>query len=68
MGTFVMFKEPCPLCGEIEKVELKQKAAPISCWYVVCGKCGHETAKHKTAEDAVRDWNRRKVDEDGTEA
>lgn len=57
MGTFVMVKDACPDCGETARVELLHKKEPILCWYVKCGRCGRETAKHREAEHAVRDWN-----------
>lgn len=49
-------KDACPACGEILKVRLERKAEPIPCCFVRCGRCGRESAKHISPEEAIRDW------------
>lgn len=49
-------KDACPKCGEVLGVTLERKKAPILCFYVRCGRCGRESAKHIEAEDAIKDW------------
>ena len=58
-------KDACPKCGEIEKVQLERKKAPILCFYVKCYGCGRESAKHIEAEEAIKDWrfNRERKEE-----
>lgn len=49
-------KDACPECGEVLKVQLEKKKAPIQCWYVKCWNCGRESAKHVDPQEAIRDW------------
>ena len=57
MGTIMMVKAPCIQCGEQDRVELKSGRAAVKYWFVRCPVCGMITAKHRTAEGAVREWN-----------
>ena len=56
MGQSFNVIDACPVCGEIMKVQLERKKAPILCFYVKCWNCGRETAKHIDAQEAIRDW------------
>ena len=52
--------EPCVCGGTRDDVEVKAaKSNFVLYWRVRCGKCGRETAKHKTPEGAVHEWNSR---------
>ena len=50
--------KPC-VCGEAEEIEVRAKKDPWLCFFVRCLKCGAESAKHREAEFAVNEWNRR---------
>ena len=49
-------KDACPECGEVLRVTLERKKARILCFYVKCGNCGRESAKHIDAQDAIKEW------------
>lgn len=56
-------KDACPACGDIMKVSLERKKSPVLCYYVKCGNCGRESAKHIEPEEAIRDWRFNRAEE-----
>ena len=56
-------------CGKRGGAALEEgKAAFVRYFRVACAACGRQTAKHRRAEEAVREWNEWKdADHDSTD-
>lgn len=51
-------RNACSCGGTQDDVELRGgKSAATLFWQVRCTRCGRETAKHRTPEAAVHEWN-----------
>ena len=49
---------PCSCDGTRDSVETKAAKSGFTLyWQVRCARCRRETAKHKTLESAVQEWN-----------
>ena len=59
MAMVLIPKRPCVCGGEEENIGILTGSTRYDRFYkVACSECGRETAKHKTAEGAIEDWNR----------
>lgn len=58
-------RNACGCGGTRDDAELRAgKSGKTLFWQVRCARCGRETAKHRTPEGAVHEWNHpRKEDE-----
>ena len=53
--------KPCPVCGNHDLSFITSVVVSKTC--VLCKECGEESNWYKTKNEAVKDWNRRAVDE-----
>ena len=53
--------KPCPVCGNHDLSFVTSVVVSKTC--VLCKECGEESNWYKTKNEAVKDWNRRAVDE-----
>ena len=55
----------CPCCGGQFKVRVTRRLNNNNCegYYIMCHRCGLETAIYDTIPEAITAWNRRYKDE-----